>query len=78
MLAAAAWPAPGAAARRPPPARRHALHAPLPPLPHAGVYIADALSMPVHWYYDPKVLQRDFGRITKYEAPKEKHPGSIM
>lgn len=41
----------------------------------AGVYIADALSMPVHWYYDVRALQRDFGRITKYEAPKEKHPG---
>lgn len=42
------------------------------------MYIADALSMPVHWYYDPRALQRDFGRITGYNAPKEKHPGSIM
>lgn len=43
-----------------------------------GIYIADALSMPVHWYYDPRVLQRDFGRITTYQAPKPVHPGSIM
>jgi hypothetical protein len=41
----------------------------------AGVYIADALSMPVHWYYDVRALQRDFGRITTYQAPKERHPG---
>ena len=26
-------------------------------------------------YYDVRALQRDYGRITKYEAPKEKHPG---
>ncbi|EFN58988.1 hypothetical protein CHLNCDRAFT_137616 [Chlorella variabilis] len=43
-----------------------------------GVYIADALSMPVHWYYDVRALQRDYGRITTYQAPKERHPGSIM
>ncbi|PSC74603.1 ADP-ribosylation crystallin J1 [Micractinium conductrix] len=43
-----------------------------------GVYIADALSMPVHWYYDIRRLQQDFGRITGYEAPKKVHPGSIM
>lgn len=34
--------------------------------------------MPVHWYYDVRTLQRDFGRITGYVAPKERHPGSIM
>jgi len=43
-----------------------------------GIFIADALSMPVHWYYDVSALRRDFGRITKYEAPLEKHPSSIM
>ncbi|GAX85033.1 hypothetical protein CEUSTIGMA_g12453.t1 [Chlamydomonas eustigma] len=43
-----------------------------------GVFIADALSMPVHWYYDTNVLQRDFGYITDYQAPKVRHPGSIM
>lgn len=43
-----------------------------------GLFIGDALSMPVHWYYDVSALKRDFGYITDYEAPKEVHPGSIM
>lgn len=34
--------------------------------------------MPVHWYYDRSQLKRDFGAITKYEAPKPTFPGSIM
>lgn len=36
--------------------------------------------MPVHWYYDPKDILKDFGKngITDYEAPKARHPGSIM
>jgi hypothetical protein len=29
-------------------------------------------------YYDPRALQRDFGRITDYAAPKKEHPSSIM
>ena len=43
-----------------------------------GLMIGDALSMPVHWYYDPSAITRDFGRIVDFQAPKEKHPGSIM
>ncbi|KAK9804892.1 hypothetical protein WJX72_010538 [[Myrmecia] bisecta] len=43
-----------------------------------GIFIADSLSMPVHWYYDTRQLQRDFGFITGYHGPKAKHPGSIM
>ncbi|KAG1663735.1 hypothetical protein FOA52_006104 [Chlamydomonas sp. UWO 241] len=43
-----------------------------------GIFIGDALSMPVHWYYDPAILYRDFGEIKTYQAPKVKHPGSIM
>ncbi|KAI8462695.1 MAG: ADP-ribosylglycohydrolase-domain-containing protein [Monoraphidium minutum] len=43
-----------------------------------GIFIADALSMPVHWYYDVGRLKRDFGNITTYQAPKDVHPGSIM
>ncbi len=46
--------------------------------PIRSILIADSLSMPVHWYYDPRVLQRDFGTITDFQAPKAKHPGSIM
>jgi ADP-ribosyl-[dinitrogen reductase] hydrolase len=43
-----------------------------------GIFIADALSMPVHWYYDTSALKRDYGKISTYQAPKEKHPTSIM
>ncbi|KAF5838686.1 ADP-ribosylglycohydrolase-domain-containing protein [Dunaliella salina] len=43
-----------------------------------GVLIADSLSMPVHWYYNPQHIVRDFGEITTYQAPKATHPSSIM
>lgn len=43
-----------------------------------GIFIADALSMPVHWYYSVTDLKRDFGEITDYQAPKKRHPSSIM
>ena len=43
-----------------------------------GFYAGDALAMPVHWYYDTRQLRDDFGKITKYEAPKPRFPGSIM
>ena len=38
----------------------------------------DALSMPVHWYYNPADIKASFGRITEYQAPKQQHPSSIM
>jgi len=45
-----------------------------------GMYIGDALAMPVHWYYDTSRIRKDFGPsgITKYEAPVKNFPGSIM
>lgn len=43
-----------------------------------GSLIGDALSMPVHWYYNPVDIQRDYGFISGYEAPKQRHPTSIM
>lgn len=43
-----------------------------------GLLIADALSMPVHWYYNPNDITKSFGRITTFQAPKESHPSSIM
>lgn len=43
-----------------------------------GLYIFDALSMPVHWYYSVSDLKKDFGYISTYQAPKLIHPGSIM
>ncbi|WP_434951028.1 ADP-ribosylglycohydrolase family protein [Shewanella sp. HL-SH4] len=42
-------------------------------------FIADALSMPVHWYYQPIEIERAFtGGIQRFEAPPEFHPSSIM
>ncbi len=43
-----------------------------------GMFIGDALAMPVHWYYNIAALQRDFGTIRDYQAPKDHHPSSIM
>lgn len=44
----------------------------------SGIFIADALSMPVHWYYNPGDIRRDFGNIDTYQPPKARHPSSIM
>eukprot|EP01060_Flectonema_neradi_P000115 TRINITY_DN10090_c0_g1_i1.p1 TRINITY_DN10090_c0_g1~~TRINITY_DN10090_c0_g1_i1.p1 ORF type:complete len:357 (+),score=51.68 TRINITY_DN10090_c0_g1_i1:49-1119(+) len=45
-----------------------------------GLFIGDALAMPIHWYYDVMNIKNDFGEggITKYESPKEKVVGSYM
>ncbi|NJM12583.1 MAG: ADP-ribosylglycohydrolase family protein [Synechococcaceae cyanobacterium SM1_2_3] len=43
-----------------------------------GMFVGDALAMPVHWYYNVAALQRDFGTIRDYQAPKDFHPSSIM
>lgn len=43
-----------------------------------GMFIADALAMPVHWYYDTFALVRDYGRVTEYLQPKNPHPDSIL
>ncbi|MFY8215495.1 MAG: ADP-ribosylglycohydrolase family protein [Chthoniobacterales bacterium] len=45
---------------------------------HTGALVADALSMPVHWYYDTNALRRDYGRVTNFVAPKNPHAGSIL
>ena len=31
-----------------------------------GLYVADAVAMPVHWMYDLRNLKRDYGQITGY------------
>ena len=42
-----------------------------------GLFIGDAVSMPVHWYYNALLIKDDFnGWITKYEQPKNIHPGT--
>ena len=43
-----------------------------------GMFIGDALAMPVHWYYDTKALQQDYGSIRDMQAPKEFHPNSLL
>lgn len=45
---------------------------------HAGALVADALAMPVHWYYDRAALDRDYGLLDRYTAPKNPHPDSIL
>ncbi len=35
-----------------------------------GLFVGDALAMPVHWYYDVAALQRDSGVVRDFEAPR--------
>ena len=44
----------------------------------SGAYIADALAMPAHWYYDRTALREDYGVIRSYLPPKHPHPDSIL
>lgn len=43
-----------------------------------GSLVADAVSMPVHWYYDREALRAEYGEITGYLAPKHPQTGSIL
>jgi len=43
-----------------------------------GALIADAVAMPVHWYYDQRALVRDYGELAGYAAPRNPHPDSIL
>jgi ADP-ribosyl-[dinitrogen reductase] hydrolase len=43
-----------------------------------GLFIGDALAMPVHWYYNRHRLATDYGRVTDYLAPRNPHPDSIL
>ena len=45
---------------------------------HYGSLAADALAMPVHWYYDRAALLAEYGEVTSYLAPKNPHTGSIL
>ena len=45
---------------------------------YLGSLVADAVSMPVHWYYDREALRAEYGEITGYLAPKNPHTGSIL
>jgi ADP-ribosylglycohydrolase len=43
-----------------------------------GLYIGDALAMPVHWYYNRSALFEDYGWVADYLAPRNPHPDSIL
>ena len=45
---------------------------------YCGALVADALAMPVHWYYDCDQMDRDYGQIKVYTQPKAFHPDSIL
>ncbi len=44
-----------------------------------SLFVGDALAMPVHWYYNPMDIYRQFrGGIQNMEAAPAHHPSSIM
>ena len=43
-----------------------------------GMFIGDALAMPVHWYYNTLALRMDYGVVEDYTAPRNPHPDSIL
>ena len=44
-----------------------------------NLFVADALAMPVHWYYNPLDIEKAFpGGISRLQAAPEYHPASIM
>ena len=43
-----------------------------------GALVADAVSMPVHWYYDTNALDKDYNNINGYVTPKNPHSDSIL
>ncbi|KAG5851594.1 hypothetical protein ANANG_G00053310 [Anguilla anguilla] len=44
-----------------------------------GMCAADAMSMPVHWYYTVQDIKNDFGGwITCFQSPRSRHPSSIL
>jgi ADP-ribosylglycohydrolase len=44
-----------------------------------GLVVADALAMPVHWFYNPSDIKRFYGGwLRDYVAPTDHHPSSIL
>ena len=43
-----------------------------------SISIADALAMPVHWFYNPQDITKKFGVIRDYKEAGLTHPSSIM
>ena len=42
-----------------------------------GSVLGDAFTMPVHWYYDTEVLDKEFGEVNAMLAPKPHQPGAM-
>ena len=44
-----------------------------------GLFVANSLAMPIHWYYNRKNITSDFpGGVTQFEAPRHPHPEAFM
>ena len=43
-----------------------------------GLFVADSVAMPVHWYYDRRQLIEDYGTIKGYVKPKDRFVCSIL
>ena len=43
-----------------------------------GLFISDAISMPVHWYYKREYIKSGFGKIEGYNKAPHPHPESFM
>ena len=43
-----------------------------------GLAVGDALAMPVHWYYSPSKLRKEYGQVTGMLAPKPHHAESMV
>ena len=43
-----------------------------------GLFIADAISMPVHWYYKREYIKEGFRKIEGYNKAPHPHPESFM
>ena len=42
------------------------------------LFVADAVSMPVHWYYNLDNLKKDYGTITGYTKPHDNMENSYV
>ena len=45
---------------------------------YQGSLAADALAMPVHWYYDTAALHQEYGTVDRFMDPRNPHSGSIL
>eukprot|EP01134_Creolimax_fragrantissima_P006223 CFRG6223T1 len=43
-----------------------------------GMFVADALAMPAHWFYNEQAIRQLYGRIVDFQAPHKNHPDSFL